>query len=303
MTPQDIWLATLSQLQLQLQRSTYDTWLRDSKFVAYDEATHTYTIRVRNAYAKDWLEQKLYRAVREGLSKTAHDEAVQICFVCHPVDVVEVVGEDALPEVESLAYWQQRALEAESRVTQLEQQLETEADHARRWPTPLQAVNGSRRQFLIDQDELQAALPMLREQNQALALLATLALADQHTGQFETTAGEIGRLLGYGEKRRQWSDFMKDLDNGKIAVGEQIGHTRRVTLKQIFVPILVTNEPAPTENVPKIVTNLIPVAPSMATDMSLNLGQTEKAVTEIVTNPVGEPQNVTKFGTNRPPIY
>ncbi|KAB2864780.1 MAG: hypothetical protein F9K46_04380, partial [Anaerolineae bacterium] len=148
MTPQDIWLATLSQLQLQLHHSTYDTWLRDSKFVAYDEATHTYTIRVRNTYAKEWLEQKLYRAVREGLSKTAHDEAVQIGFVCHPVDVGEAVGEDAPPEMESIAYWRQRALEAEQRVEQLEQQIETEADHARRWPTPLQAINGSHRQLL-----------------------------------------------------------------------------------------------------------------------------------------------------------
>ncbi|CAG0984877.1 hypothetical protein ARNL5_02782 [Anaerolineae bacterium] len=273
MTPQDVWLATLSQLQLQLHHSTYDTWLRDSKFVAYDEATHTYTIRVRNTYAKDWLEQKLYRAVQQGLSKTAHDEAVKICFVSNQVDVVEEVGEDVPPEMDSVAYWRQRALEAEQRVAQLEQQIETEADHARRWPTPLQAVNGSRRQLLIDQDELQAALPMIREHNQALALLATLALADQHTGQFETTAGEMGRLLGYGEKRRQWSDFMKDLDNGKIAVGEQIGHTRRVTLKQIFVPILVTNEPAVTENVTNFVTNSVTPPPSMPTEMSQILGQ------------------------------
>ncbi|MBI5931491.1 MAG: chromosomal replication initiator protein DnaA [Chloroflexi bacterium] len=78
MKPEDAWLATLGQLQLQLHRSTYDTWLRDSKFLSYEDKT--FTIRVRNGYTKDWLEQKLYRAIRHTMCSVFREQ-VEIKFV------------------------------------------------------------------------------------------------------------------------------------------------------------------------------------------------------------------------------
>ncbi|MCQ3932381.1 MAG: chromosomal replication initiator protein DnaA [Chloroflexi bacterium] len=80
MKPEDAWLAALGQLQLQLHRSTYDTWLRDAKFLSYDDKV--FTVRVRNGYAKDWLEQKLYRAVKHTLCSVFHEQ-VEIQFVVH----------------------------------------------------------------------------------------------------------------------------------------------------------------------------------------------------------------------------
>jgi chromosomal replication initiator protein len=78
MTPDDAWLATQGQLELQLHRSTYNTWVRDCKFVSYEDGI--YSISVRNAYVKDWMEQRLYRAIKHALSVILH-ESLDVQFV------------------------------------------------------------------------------------------------------------------------------------------------------------------------------------------------------------------------------
>lgn len=57
LTPKDAWQATLGQLELQLNRATFDTWLKGSEVLAYEDGE--FVIRVRHAYAKDWLEKHL----------------------------------------------------------------------------------------------------------------------------------------------------------------------------------------------------------------------------------------------------
>ena len=37
LSPNDAWHATLGQLQLQLNRATFDTWLKGSELVSYEE--------------------------------------------------------------------------------------------------------------------------------------------------------------------------------------------------------------------------------------------------------------------------
>lgn len=44
-------------LQLQLPRSTYETWVRPLRLVAVDESTAT--IQAANALAEDWLKKRL----------------------------------------------------------------------------------------------------------------------------------------------------------------------------------------------------------------------------------------------------
>lgn len=80
MRPRDAWLATQGQLELQLNPATYDTWVRDCTFVSYQD--NVFTLSVRNAYIKDWLEQRLYRSIRHTLSGVFRQ----------PVDVVFVVS-------------------------------------------------------------------------------------------------------------------------------------------------------------------------------------------------------------------
>ncbi len=51
------WQATLGQLQMELPKATYDTWVRDTKFIKHQEKT--FFIGVQNTYARDWLENRL----------------------------------------------------------------------------------------------------------------------------------------------------------------------------------------------------------------------------------------------------
>lgn len=61
MTPEVAWKAALGELELQMTRATFNTWLKDARLVSADE--DTYVIGVRNAYARDWLENRLKRTI------------------------------------------------------------------------------------------------------------------------------------------------------------------------------------------------------------------------------------------------
>jgi chromosomal replication initiator protein len=86
MKPQDAWRATQGQLRVQLHRATYDTWVRDCEFVSFDEGV--FTLRVRNAYIKDWLEKRLYRSIKHTLSGIFR-QPIDIEFVVASPDVEE----------------------------------------------------------------------------------------------------------------------------------------------------------------------------------------------------------------------
>jgi chromosomal replication initiator protein len=63
------WQATLGELQLQMTRATFDTWLRGSRILSCDG--NTYTVYVRHAYAVDWLQNRLLPVVQRTLSRHA----------------------------------------------------------------------------------------------------------------------------------------------------------------------------------------------------------------------------------------
>ena len=55
------WQSALGQLQMEMPKASYDTWVRDTRIVNFDEGV--FTIGVRNAYARDWLESRLSSTV------------------------------------------------------------------------------------------------------------------------------------------------------------------------------------------------------------------------------------------------
>lgn len=67
------WQATLGELQLQMTRATFDTWLRGSQVIACDG--DTLTIHVRHAYAVDWLQNRLLPVIKRTLSRHAGPDA------------------------------------------------------------------------------------------------------------------------------------------------------------------------------------------------------------------------------------
>ena len=60
------WQATLGQLQMNMSKATFDTWVRDAKFLSHNE--EVFTISVQNAYVRDWLENRLTGTVTKLLS-------------------------------------------------------------------------------------------------------------------------------------------------------------------------------------------------------------------------------------------
>jgi chromosomal replication initiator protein len=64
--PHKIWQAALGELELQMTRATYNTWIRPVSAVSYDH--DTFVLGTPNAYIKDWLENRLYAPIQRTLS-------------------------------------------------------------------------------------------------------------------------------------------------------------------------------------------------------------------------------------------
>ncbi|MFQ3536555.1 MAG: chromosomal replication initiator protein DnaA [Aggregatilineales bacterium] len=67
MNAKDAWLATLGQLQVQLSRSLFDTWLRRVELLGYEDGR--FVVTVPTEYARDWLERHLLESMTQTLSR------------------------------------------------------------------------------------------------------------------------------------------------------------------------------------------------------------------------------------------
>jgi chromosomal replication initiator protein len=66
MNAESAWNATLGELQLQMTKATFNTWLRDARLLTNENGE--YVIGVRNDYAKDWLENRLRDTINRTIS-------------------------------------------------------------------------------------------------------------------------------------------------------------------------------------------------------------------------------------------
>lgn len=73
MTPETAWKATLGELELQMTKATFNTWLKDARLLAKEE--DAFVIGVRNDYAKDWLENRLHDTILRTLIAIYRQEA------------------------------------------------------------------------------------------------------------------------------------------------------------------------------------------------------------------------------------
>ncbi|MFO7538645.1 MAG: chromosomal replication initiator protein DnaA [Chloroflexota bacterium] len=78
MSAKKIWKATLGELEMQMTRATFDTWLKDTRVLSYED--DLFVIGVRNDYAKDWLENRLKDTILRALASILGHEG-QIRFV------------------------------------------------------------------------------------------------------------------------------------------------------------------------------------------------------------------------------
>ena len=73
-----IWTQSLDELQLQMTRATFDTWLRGSQVAEADDGC--LTIAVRHVHAVDWLQNRLLPLIERTVARHADNE-VKLTFV------------------------------------------------------------------------------------------------------------------------------------------------------------------------------------------------------------------------------
>ena len=71
-TAREVWRAVLGDLQLQLPRPTYETWLKPTEGISYDELS--FVVEAPNSFAVEWLERRMYHALQKTLKKVSGRE-------------------------------------------------------------------------------------------------------------------------------------------------------------------------------------------------------------------------------------
>jgi chromosomal replication initiator protein len=99
MNVEQAWQSVLGQLQMDMPKASYDTWVRDTKPLSYGDGI--LTVSVRNAYARDWLESRLSSTVSRLLigilnSNVSVDFVVSQTGEVQPVEQVEPAAPNML---------------------------------------------------------------------------------------------------------------------------------------------------------------------------------------------------------------
>ena len=84
----------LSELALQMPSATYDTWVRDTVVMGYEDGE--FIIGMPNAYARDWLENRLRPTIKRTLSSIMR-RSVQVQFRVRPRPVADPVALETAP--------------------------------------------------------------------------------------------------------------------------------------------------------------------------------------------------------------
>jgi len=78
MKAEQAWQAVLGQLQMDMPKAAYDTWVRDAEYVSYEDGT--FIVGVQNAYARDWLQNRLLSTVTRLLTGIMN-RTVEVRFI------------------------------------------------------------------------------------------------------------------------------------------------------------------------------------------------------------------------------
>jgi chromosomal replication initiator protein len=73
----EIWKAVLGELQLQLPRPTFETWLKQTDGVSYDE--HQFVVEAPTPFAVAWLERRMYNVIQKTVEKVT-EQPLDVLF-------------------------------------------------------------------------------------------------------------------------------------------------------------------------------------------------------------------------------
>ena len=103
MKAQEAWQAARGQLQMEMPKAAFDTWVRSVEFLSYEDGS--FMLGVPNAYARDWLQNRLSSTIVRLLTGMMN-RSVQVQFIVwqngpKAVDSAEVVDPDVEPRTEA----------------------------------------------------------------------------------------------------------------------------------------------------------------------------------------------------------
>jgi len=78
MKAEQAWQATLGQLQTDMPKAAFETWVREARYLSYEDGS--FIVGVSNAYARDWLQSRLSSTVNRILTSLMN-RTVEISFV------------------------------------------------------------------------------------------------------------------------------------------------------------------------------------------------------------------------------
>jgi len=81
MNAQQIWQAVVGQLELQLETPSFETWVKSSRGISHEDGV--LVVGVQTAYAKDWLENRLYGPIQRTVTDVA-ERNTAVRFVVQP---------------------------------------------------------------------------------------------------------------------------------------------------------------------------------------------------------------------------
>lgn len=78
MTVDQLWHATLGELELELSKANFTTWF-DNTFIL-EISNGDITVGVPNAFTKTWLENKYHTSILKALKRISDDDVTRVCY-------------------------------------------------------------------------------------------------------------------------------------------------------------------------------------------------------------------------------
>jgi chromosomal replication initiator protein len=98
MRADQIWQAALGELQLQMTKATFETWVKNTHVISHEDGT--FIIGVHNAFTKDWLENRLLTTIKRTLVGIV-GHSVEVKFAIWTKEPPE--NDEALPLLQATA--------------------------------------------------------------------------------------------------------------------------------------------------------------------------------------------------------
>ena len=98
MKAEQAWQAVLGQLEMDMPKASFDTWVRNAEIVSYED--NFFIIGVPNAYARDWLDSRLTSKIKRLLCGIMN-RTVSLRFIVWQGETEQSPTEKTIQEVES----------------------------------------------------------------------------------------------------------------------------------------------------------------------------------------------------------